>query len=232
MHEEPQLYQESVNPYEHLVRMERGNAMDASQARDFMESWEHLESKMIALGGRYVKDWNGEMQNIARIHPNLLVRRERPRVVLDALLSQGHLEITQDDQKHGGKMYPNAGVIGADGYGLRIPYQRGFGGIEAEEGGRGKIVSILGFLPNASMEVIPLSDDVSYAHYDKDPKERSMVRMVKGNVPVSDIRFLLVRFPRKHVPEEFLTEQELEYEDQKFVNRLFVFGEKKDQPLN
>ncbi len=222
---EPGAYQEMVN-LEHID----------SKKRDFEErfvtNWERFAKKISELGGRLEEDSSVGMQRLAQQDPGMIVRRESPKSFIDALENEKPLPIRFDPEAHGGDPYPNAGVLGDDGFGLRIPFQRGFGGVSSEEGGKGKIISIIGFVPGASIHAVPMPLAM-YPHY-KQGKERSMIRMVEGEVLPEDVRFFMVRIPRIHVPDSFLTEAEAAAEEENeekrfpFISRLFVFNEKKE----
>ena len=89
---------------------------------------------------------------------------------------------------------------------------------------KGKSISIVGFLPGPDLRIERLGQD-EYPHYRNQP-ERSMIRMIEGEVPLDNLRFLLLRFPKVQIPEDFLTDDELDDDELLFANRVFLFNEK------
>lgn len=211
--------------YAQLVQLERTQPKDVDFAEKFARSWENVMEEMSKIGGRFAENGEEAIQRLARMHPGMIVRRESPKMLMNALSKGEDLEIHFDPNAHAGKAYPNAGVLGDDAFGLRIPFQRGFGKIDEAEGGKGKTVCIVGFVPGKDIQSKPIPRD-AYPHY-REGRERTLIRMVEGDVPAEDIRFVLFRIPASHVPDDFLTHREQELE-QKFISRVFVLNEVED----
>lgn len=212
--------------YAQLVQLEKTQPKDADFPEKFVRSWENVMGEMSKIGGRFVEDGEGAIQRLARMHPGMIVRRESPKTLMNALSKGEDLEIRFDPAAHAGKAYPNAGVLGDDAFGLRIPYQRGFGMIDEAEGGKGKTVCIIGFVPGKDVHAKSIPRG-AYPQY-REGRERGLIRMVEGDVPQEDIRFVLFRIPASHVPDDFLTHREQELE-QKFISRVFVLNEDEEK---
>lgn len=210
---------------------------------DFIRYFEMLRQGIEQLGGRYVEDWKSEISTLATETPNLLVRRESPKAILGALDHHRPLEvapITGADKESEDGLYPNAGVLGNGGYGLRIPFQRGFGMVEdsdikgsvMQDRKRRGIACIVGFEASRDLCVEKIKPG-TFQRYDGDPEEKSLVRMIRGSVPPESIRFVLFRMPINHVPESFLTDEELDQKEESqkglrrgsvgMIHRMFVF---------
>lgn len=170
-------------------------------------------------GGKLEPDFSRYINRMAALHPEMVVRREDPARLLHSLETGEPLAIRFREDAHGGAAYPNAGTLGVDASGLRIPYQRGFGKI-----GDGKIVLVVGFLPDQmKMHAHPLPPG-TYTHYNE-LGEREKIRMVEGDVdPNKDLRFVSIRFPREIFPEDQMTEDELDNEQVFHISRLYSFN--------
>jgi hypothetical protein len=208
--------------YQNLVHLEKTSVKESDFAEKFSRTWEDLVQSMSDIGGRSVENAEEMIQILARKNPGMIVRRETPKPLLNVLSKGERLQIRFDPEAHGKKAYPNAGVLGDDGFGLKIPFQRGFGKIDETEGGQGKTVCIVGFMPGEGIRSKTIPRD-EYPHY-PNGRERGLIRMVEGEVPSEDIRFILLRIPRSHVPDDFLTDREEEL-DKQFISRVFVFNE-------
>lgn len=180
---------------------------------------DEMDSYFARHGGTPELNLGSYIQRVSGEHPEIVVRRERPEKLFDALESGEMLAIRPRKDSHASELYPNAGELGWDGSGLRIPYERGFGKV-----GEGKVVMVVGFMPNPEhLRNMPLPSG-EYAHY-TDPNERSKIRMVEGDVdPVNDLRFVIVRIPRTVFPESKMTPEELDQETVFYISRAYSFG--------
>lgn len=212
------------NAWEQILKLEHSQRnMTDEQAEIFMQAYEVLEESLEELGGRAVEGGdNREIMGLAKKYPSLIVRRESPKALIGALATGDFLHIRFDPEAHGGDPYPNAATIGSDASGMRVPFQRGFGGVSKEEGGKGKIITIAGFLPGKRLHVERMSRE-AYPHY-KASAERNMIRMVSGEVSPEELKFIMFRIPRSYAPEEFATEIE-EEQQTFFYTRTFLFNE-------
>lgn len=201
--------------YGRLQELERAST-DVDRAPEAVrEMLDQLATFLVEEGATPAPDADRTLRELVRQHSGLIVRRENPRVLLQALATDQSIPIRFDPDAHSGEPYPNAALLGSGLEGLRIPYQRGFSKIET-----GALIFIIGFLPSDTATVRRLSKD-TYPHYTG--LDRSLVRMVDGEVPLSNLRFLSVRFPRRIFPEDRMTDFELEHEHVGHISRLFTF---------
>jgi len=199
-------------------------ATDRDRAPDAIrEMLDQLSAFFVEEGAAPSPDVERTLRELVQEHPRLIVRRENPRALLQALAANQPLPIRFDPGAHSGEPYPNAALLDSGLEGLRIPYQRGFSTIET-----GALVFVIGFTPSEEMRVQPIPKD-AYAHYAG--ADRSRVRMVDGVVSRDDLRFVLVRFPRRMFPEDRMTDMELEREQVAHISRLFTFGQAEAERL-
>lgn len=204
-----------------LMDLEHALGGDTQRASELIRE---VNEYFAEHGGRLETDFSKYINRMAALHPDMVVRREDPARILHALGTGEPFEIRFRDDAHGGAAYPNAGVLGLDASGLRIPYQRGFGKI-----GDGKIVLVVGFIPDQmKMHADPLPPG-TYTHYNE-PGEREKIRMVEGDVdPAKDLKFVSLRFPRALFPEDQMTDDELDHEEVFHISRLYSFNNDPEQ---
>lgn len=188
-------------------------------ANQFAIEYPIVVRDFVECGFDPVGNFTQVMRDYASQYPNLIVRREDPQRLLSIIASKGALEIRFDTDAHGGRAYPNAGVLGGDAGGLRVPYQRGFGRLRSEENGAGCVVTVVGFEQSDSVTARSLPAD-EYLHYNN-PTERPYVRMVEGTVSFESIKFVILLIPRSYFPEEMMTDSELN-QDTPYISRLFT----------
>ena len=148
----------------------------------------------------------------------VIIRRENPRIALDAVLSEHPIDIgfkkTFNTDEEGDDAYFNA--THWDGAGdartLRNPFMEGFSHAEG-------VVTVLGFVKGEGIvehrpEHIPekMVDDT--IAYDSDTS-------ISGTIVPADIRFMVARIPASCVPEGELTEDELD--DVEDGTRSYIF---------
>lgn len=179
---------------------------------------DNMDTYFAEHGGAREQDMDTFIHRIAGSYPEVVVRRENPETLFHSLETGDAIQVRFREDAHGGAAYPNAGVLGWDGAGLRIPYQRGFGQV-----GEGKVVVVIGFTPNATRihsDSLPMG---TYTHY-SNPEERSRIRMVEGSIDTEeDLKFVIVRFPRSMFPESRMTDEELENEKVFHISRAYSF---------
>lgn len=178
------------------------------------QMYEVIQSYIEDHGGHLNDDFQGTLQNIAKKYSKVIVRRERPEAFLKAL-DEGRMLVSFNPDAHGGAAYPNAGMLGQDLSGLTIPYTRGFGDI-----GGGSIVLITGVIPGKDLTVMDIPNN-SYPYYRG--KDRNQVKMIEGKIGIKDLKFVIMRVPRKYFPEENLSEFEEDHEQLKMISRIFTF---------
>lgn len=179
-----------------------------------------MDAYFALHGGKREQDFNNYIHLISAQYPRMIVRREKPDNLFNALETGEPLSIRFNKNNHGGVAYPNAAEIGWDGSGLRVPYQWGFGKV-----GEGKVVMVVGFTPNTEHVLNAPLPPASYPNY-TDPDIREKIRMVEGDIDMeNDLKFAIVRFPRKFFPENEMTEEELEQENVFHISRVYSFGD-------
>jgi len=183
------------------------------------KEYEALVNFFSENGYFLANDFSHSMQEIASLHPDLVVRRESPERVIEAVGSHTSFDVQFDPEAHGGMDYPNAGILGGDARGLRIPYRRGFARVENEETA-GSIIAVVGIIPELSLLKTQSLPADTYTHY-KEPKERDLIRMVTGTVPIESVLFINILIPYKFFPEDMMTDHELDNESP-YITRMFV----------
>ncbi|MBI2099316.1 hypothetical protein HYT45_02790 [Candidatus Uhrbacteria bacterium] len=190
-------------------------AMDDEKKRELTERLaKDIANYFEKQGATEHKEWEQKLRQIVSENKSLIVRKEYPKTVFDLAKNKDRLKIKFSETAHGGEEYPNAAIMGGDLAGLRTPFTRGFGKVET-----GAVVMIIGFAPGEHLSVKQLPRD-RYLHYRG--RERSNVRMVEGDVPFEDIKFIMLRLPRRLVPEPMMTDDELDSETP-YISRLFTF---------
>lgn len=203
-----------------LMQLDTSLGKDEKRSKDLL----HEVRQTLEEHGAHEEDFNTYLHFIAAKYPGVgtntecvIVRREDPKVLLHAVETGEPINIRFREDIHVGAAYPNASVLGWDASGLRIPYQRGFGKV-----GTGKIIAVIGFVPNTEkMHVFPLPKG-TYAHY-SDSVEREKIRMVEGDVFPEDLKFVIFRFPRNVFPKSEMTEAEFENEKVFHISRVYSF---------
>lgn len=153
-------------------------------------------------GAHQFEKWQDKMREIVQHNPSLLIRRENPETLLKSIGMKAPLNMGfAADEQHSEEAYPNAAELGTDLNGLRVPATLGFGSL-----GKGALIFMVGFKPGENIQVEHLPKG-KFEHL-KDP-DRSRIRMVKGDVPYENIKFILCRFPYHLFPKDQMTEKEL-----------------------
>ncbi len=181
---------------------------------------QEMDSYFAKYGGIKEEEFGSYIHRISALFPKMIVRRENPDELFNALETNDSVKIRFREDAHGGVAYPNAAEIGWDGSGLRIPYQWGFGKV-----GEGKVVMVIGFTPNANEVLNAPIPPNSYPGY-TDPMVRGKLRMIEGDIDMkNDLKFAIVRFPRKFFPESEMTDKELDQEEVFHISRVYSFGD-------
>ncbi|MDD5464153.1 MAG: hypothetical protein PHP62_03315 [Candidatus Moranbacteria bacterium] len=162
-------------------------------------------------GAKEYIEWGVKLGEISKAETGILVRRESPDKV--ANMVKKHESLSIKFSTYG--VQPNAAVLGDDLSGLRIALAGGFGKV-----GKGSVVFTLGFKSSPSMQITNLPNG-EYLQFQG--KERMLTKMIAGEVPFENIRFILMRMPKSFFPEKYLTESESEREDTKHIQRMYVF---------
>lgn len=153
-------------------------------------------------GAHKFEAWQDKMREIVQANPSLLIRRENPEPLLSAIANEDPLKIEfSAHDAHAEEAYPNAAELGTDLEGLKIPATAGFGSL-----GGGAVIFMIGFKPGKDMKIDHLPKD-KFGHYQG--PDRARVRMVSGEVPFENIRFVLCRFPYHLFPKDEMTDQEI-----------------------
>ncbi len=179
-----------------------------------------MDAYFALHGGKREFNFNKYIHLISAKYPHMIVRRENPDELFNSLETGEPISIRFRKDEHDSVAYPNAAEIGWDGSGLRIPYQWGFGKV-----GKGKVVVVIGFTPNTESVInVPLPAN-SHPNY-TDKKIREKIRMVEGDIDVKDdLKFAIVRFPRKFFPENEMTDEELEQINVFHISRAYSFSD-------
>jgi len=166
-------------------------------------------------GAKEYAEWGTKLSEITRLESDLLVRRESPDKI--ASLVKNHEKLSIEFSKYG--VEPNAAMLGNDLAGLRIALAGGFGKV-----GKGSVAFTVGFKGTSNLNVESLPKD-EYTHFQG--QERILTKMVNGEVPFEDVRFILMRMPKSFFPEKYMTDEEQDNENAKHIQRMFVFEQKK-----
>lgn len=187
-----------------------------------------IEMKMVEEVKRYF-DTNGfaevvgleaiqDIMDRANENGVLMVRRESLMNLKETIENHGDYDLTFTANH--GDPYPNAAYY-HEGDGLKEVYTRGFSQIKS-----GAITFIVGFQPSKEMQIQPIGPQFDYYT----PQALEINRMVSGPVHFADVKFVLVRYARNSFPDNQLTEDEQEREEDKglrFVTRLYSFAKDK-----
>lgn len=154
---------------------------------------------------------------------DLFVRREDPRVVVQAFSDELPIEI---HHKQGTEPYPNA---------VEWNYQYGTHGLEnAFLEGRAQlngIVTVIGFKPQHVKKTEVNRVEPSVVQPGGRVIDRNHVVSIDGAVPKEDIRFVVMKIPKKLMPGIYLTEEETTQDDvggkgnPKYIFRGVLFGD-------
>ncbi|MCX6763963.1 MAG: hypothetical protein NTZ97_04550 [Candidatus Moranbacteria bacterium] len=208
------LNESALGKIERIERELLANSADNKSKEELLKTVEDLFKN---TGAMEFDDWSKEMYEISKENPSLIVRREKPENLNEALNKKENLEIELGNRKGNLDFYPNASLLDQDLSGLKIATKEGFGKV-----GEGSVVFVVGFNPDKKLEIHnPTKDFKSNLK----PQEVAKIRMVEGNVPFDKIKFVFVRIPRKFFPESRMTEEEMEQESP-FIFRLFALREK------
>ena len=171
----------------------------------------------------------------------LIVRRESPEKLIDAILHDKDIEIGFDPAKFGDKYLNCAVWAHGEDAGMRNAFLEGFSRMKG-------IVMIEAFKPNPDMKVEELSKAIKFLPGAKGTEviDRTRCRAAEGRIHPEDMRFVILQVEVQHFPEDQLTEKELErlaeYEEavergerppeepgKKYVWRGFTFEEVQEE---
>jgi len=158
-------------------------------------------------------EWSDKMYALARENPSMMIRREDPTALVESFQKNKDLEIEFMDKGEISEPYPNAADLGSDLIGIKIAAIGGFGKVK-----NGAVVFMEGFIPSDDLEISRLPND-KFANFSG--SERFHTKMVRGKIDKKNLKFVLLRLPRKIFPESMMTENELDSE-QPHISRLFV----------
>jgi len=160
-----------------------------------------------ASGAHYYKN----VDDLYRRQPgSLIVRREQPSRLLEALLEEKNLSFAFDPKIS--KAYSNCALWSPSegSRGLENAFLEGF----SQEGG---IVAVVGIEQNSELTLQQLPDAQQTFLIRKDEKmtwlDRTKVYSVSGVAHPSDIRFVVLRFPASRFPRDLMDEKEEEQLD-------------------
>lgn len=159
-------------------------------------------------GGKYFEDV-GEMYESVK-GENIIVRREDPRVVVDALAKDHSIEL---HTKPNTDPYPNAVEWNYD-YGTKGLENAFLEGLAQMNG----IVTVVGFNPKHVKKVVIQNERKSVVNPGGKIIDRSHVVSVDGTVPKEDIRFIVTKIPSRFLPDD--------ESEQKYVFRGVLFGDR------
>lgn len=199
-----------------MVSLRKRNTKEAANASERLVG--EIEDFFSEHGGEE-HTASEALQFIAMENPSLILRREDPRELINALSHKRALHILF---QRGDKPYPNAASAGFNLEGIEIPYTRGFGKIQ-----EGAVVFITGFTPGKTLRVEGLSENPGELSRFKG-RTRTLIRSVSGDVPLPNLKFVILRMPRHYFPEDKLTEEEIEQEPF-YINRVFTFPDKEER---
>lgn len=157
-------------------------------------------------GGKYFEDV-GEMYESVK-GESVIVRREDPRIVVDALAKEHSIEI---HPKSGVDPYPNAVEWNYD-YGTKGLENAFLEGLAQLNG----IVTVIGFSPNHVKKVEIQNERKGVVNPGGKIIDRSHVVSVDGTVPKEDIRFIVTKIPSQFLPDE--------ESEQRYIFRGVLFG--------
>jgi len=152
-------------------------------------------------------EWQKELKKMGS---NTIVRRENPGEVLNVLENGHPLHISTSINR--GKQ-PNAAILGNDLTGLKIALAGGF-----EKIGKGSVAITVGFeqSENLTIEDLPAGKFPNFEEVD-----RRFTKIAEGYVPIENIKFWLLRWPRSFFPEDKMTDFELE-RNPAHIQRMYV----------
>lgn len=211
-------YKDVINKLKE-VEMKLGKEIDKADIsalhKIISEFFKNAGAKEYLDGGSGEINLQKELQQIARENPSLIIRRQKPELLIKTITEKTPLEISFDPEKHAGKPYPNAAILGSDLSGLITPYTQGFGNFDK---GAGALVFIAGIKQGDKLNSTALSAG-EFGHYNGE--KRSKIRKVYGSVPYEDIKFIIYRIPKKLFPESEMTDWELEHPEILHIKRLY-----------
>lgn len=155
-------------------------------------------------------EWQSKLGEIARKNGKIIVRRENPETFLTVFKNKKNLPIAFSAE-HGKQ--PNSALLGNDLAGLRLALAGGFGKI-----GKGSVAITVGFEPSENLSIKDVPDG-KFTNFSG--SERSLVKIVQGDVPFEKMKFFLLRMPYGLFPESEMTEDELEKEPAS-IQRIFI----------
>lgn len=203
---------ENKKPKNHLDVLQTLDAALANSEERQKEFIDYVRNFFEQNNYHEIKEWQDALQRFQVTYPGLMVRREDPQRIFDLVEQEKSYELSFQKGLHSDEPHPNVALLGADFSGLKQVYTRGFAGI-----GRNTII-VLGFTQEGLSSVKKLPHD-KYEHYSR--ADRETVRMAEGEIEKDHVRFVLLRMPRKVVPESYLTEQEIDTPTQ-FVTRMYM----------
>lgn len=183
------------------------------------EVYENLRRELLFAGAEYTKDVG---QLIKQTEGTFVVRREDPERLLRLIKGQEDLVLKVDPKV--GEVYANSVEwTKSDGSrGLSVAFQEGKGDL-------GGIAMVAGYQAEGlDMQIVPNAIRPGQGI------DRSSVRCTTGTITSSDVRFIMTRVAAQFVPEDELTEAEIERLENKNpeeakrmpIFRGFLFPEK------
>ena len=188
-------------------------AENSDEEKSKKELLEFIENFFAQNGLKEYDKWSEKMFEIGRENPSLLVRREDPYSLLKLVNDKQSFQFKFKKEGLYEKSYPNAAMLGDDLSGLKIASVAGFGKI-----GEGAIVFIAGFLKGSEIKVSDLPNG-KFLNYSG--RERKNAKILEGKINPSDLKFILMRMPKKIFPKTMMTDKE-ENSEQTHISRLFV----------
>lgn len=159
-----------------------------------------------------IQEWQRALQQLQAQNPGMMVRREDPQRIFDLVEKEKPYELSFQKGVHSDEPYPNVALLGADCSGLKQVYTRGFAGIGKNT------ITVLGFTPEGLSLVKKLPHD-KYEHYSA--TDRETVRMAEGEIGKDQVKFVLLRMPRKVFPESYLTDEEIDTPTP-YITRMYI----------
>jgi hypothetical protein len=200
---------EEAKRLEQLMAALDSERLTPEQRRELIkETWDALKDAFTASGGVFY-------ENVSEVYrelkgQNLLVRRDDPKRISDAVTKKNVIELAFDPTVGG--RYANASLWSADGdqSGLANAFTEG----HAHAGG---LVAVMGF-DRGSLKVEPVPGLKGVGG-----TRRHLVRGVEGRISPENIRFVVIAVPASFFPEDEMTEDERELLDEAHGGARRVF---------
>lgn len=193
-----------------LVASIRENKQGRLREEDVLDLYSLLEEH----GLRKRDDFGNYFQTlVTEGTTNVLVRKENVETFLEHLGHDAALPVGKKllDEEIG--THANAAILGSQAEGLRLAFEEGF---DKSVGGK---MSIVVCFDSHDLEIRGISSD-STTSLNK-PDTVSLMRSIRGDISLDDIRFIAIRWPKRVFPENLMTEDEIDSDGQ-FIIRYFT----------